>query len=66
MVQSHNHSGAIVRTRAFHLVKSWVQFSLKTRDTYVKTVSHALPKIAGFLRVLRFPLTGNIDRVDWD
>ena len=27
---------------------------------------NALPKVVGFLRVLRFPPTGNVDRVGWD
>ena len=27
---------------------------------------NALPKLVGFLRVLRFPPTGNVDRVGWD
>jgi hypothetical protein len=27
---------------------------------------NALPKVVGFLRVLQFPPTGNVDRVGWD
>ena len=27
---------------------------------------NALPKVLGFLRVLQFPPTGNVDRVGWD
>jgi hypothetical protein len=27
---------------------------------------NALPKVLGFLQVLQFPLTGNVDRVGWD
>jgi hypothetical protein len=27
---------------------------------------NALPKVVGILRVLRFPPTGNVDRVGWD
>jgi hypothetical protein len=27
---------------------------------------NALPKFVGFLRVLRFPPTGKVDRADWD
>jgi hypothetical protein len=31
-----------------------------------KELVNALPKVVGFLRVLRFPSTGNVDRVGWD
>ena len=32
----------------------------RTWEEFVNT----LPKVVGFLRVLRFPLTGKVDRVD--
>jgi hypothetical protein len=33
---------------------------------HVKRVKvNALPKVVGFLRVLRFPPTGKVDRVGW-
>ncbi len=46
---------------------TWVQFPLGTTyDSYMKRVSQrSLPKVVGFLRVLRFPPTGNVDRVGW-
>jgi hypothetical protein len=31
-----------------------------------KELVNALAKVVGFLRVLRFPPTGNVDRVGWD
>ena len=40
---------------------SWVHFSPRTHDTYVKS-----PNVVGFLWILRFPPTGNVDRVGWD
>ena len=30
------------------------------------SIVNALPKVVGFLRVLRFPLTGKVDRVGKD
>ena len=30
-----------------------------------KELVNALPKVVGFLRVLRFPPTGNVDWVGW-
>ncbi len=46
---------------------TWVQFPLGTTyDSYVeRVIVSALPKVVGFLRVLQFPHTGNVDRVGW-
>ena len=30
-----------------------------------RVYANALPKVLGFLRVLRFPATGKVDRVGW-
>ena len=43
-------------------VKVGVKYSNTTIKTY-KSIVNALPKVVGFLRVLRFPLTGKVDRV---
>jgi hypothetical protein len=55
--------GAVVTTRKSkrlsHL-RSWVRFSLRT---HVKESVNVLPNGVGFLRVLRFPPTGKVDRV---
>jgi hypothetical protein len=40
-------------------LRSW------THDTYVKRVSQRSTESHGFLRVPRFPPTGNVDRVGW-
>ena len=46
-------------------LRSWVRFSLRTHDTSVKRVIQR-SAVVGFLRVLRFSPTGNVDRVGWD
>ena len=52
---------AILRASAFHL---WDRgFHSRCGQTNLCEESvNALPKVVGFLRVLRFPLTGNVDR----
>jgi hypothetical protein len=57
--------GAIVTASAFSPPRSWVRLSVQAHDTHVKRVN-APPKVVGFLRALRFPPTGNVDRVGWD
>jgi hypothetical protein len=59
--------GAIVSARAFHLRYRGVQIQLGTTyDCHVKDLANALPKVVGFLRVLRFPPMGNVDRIGWN
>ena len=48
----------------FTSLKSWVSFSLRSADDPLHPESvNALPNVVDFLRVLRFPPTGNINRV---
>ena len=47
-------------------VRSPVRFTLmwtRTQSSCEKSIVNALPKVVGFLRVLRFPPTGKVDRV---
>jgi hypothetical protein len=48
--------------------KSEIEGSILVADSWHswKEPVNALPKVVGFLRVLRFPLTENVDKVDWD
>ena len=41
---------------------SWVRIQLGTTGHVKRVKVNALPKVVGFLRVLRFPPTGNVDR----
>ena len=45
-------------------LRSRIRISVRTRYTHVRRVN-ALPRVVGFLRVLRFPPTWNVDRVGW-
>ena len=55
--------GAVVRASAFHL---WDRgFDFRYGLMWKESVN-ALLKVVGFLRVLRFPPTGNVDRMGWE
>jgi hypothetical protein len=46
--------------------RSWVWFPLQTCDTMRKQSVKVLSKIVGFLWILWFPPTENVDRMSWD
>jgi hypothetical protein len=54
--------GAVVRAISLYLWDRGFDF----RDSLWKESVNALPKVVGFLRVLRFPPTGKVDRVGQD
>jgi hypothetical protein len=59
--------GAIVRASGFHLWDRGFDSRYGLMRLMWKESVNALPKVVmGFLRVLRFPPTGNVDRVGWD
>ena len=47
-------------------LRSWVRALYRTADCAREEFVNTLPKIVGFLWVLRFPPTGKLDRVAWD
>jgi hypothetical protein len=52
--------GTVVRANSFHL---WVRGLDSRYGLMWKESVNALSKVVGFLRVLRFPPTGKVDRV---
>ena len=60
-ISKYFFGGVIVKASDFHH-----RASLRSRDIHVKESVNALPKVVGFLLVLRFLPTGNVDRVGWD
>jgi hypothetical protein len=63
---SRGFGGAIVRASAFHLWDCGFDPHIGLMTLMWKELVNALPKVVGFLWVLRFPPTGNVDRVGWD
>ena len=47
-------------------LRSWVRALYRTADCAREEFVNTLPKIVGFLWVLRFPPTAKVDRVGWD
>jgi hypothetical protein len=48
------------------VAQSSEQAPFTSEIVYEELVNDALPKVVDFLPVLRFPPTGNVNRVGWD
>ena len=68
IIMFRGFGGVVVRPLAFRLPSSIpskvILMWTRTQSSYEKSIVNALPKVVGFLRVLRFPPTGKVDWVD--